>query len=247
MVFLVCIREINMYLLVCFMQTREKKKRCSSHTNVSILCAGARRGMDIASLELEIYMSPKELSRFKNFVTTSCKRLITSDGHRVRNEILQDFISDFDKLCFKVHPMTGKEKLQNQCNLEMISSSGIKLLTDATVSSPEKIVKPLSGSKGKACVSSCKGKGVLQAGIVKQLNDRLMILEEETETMKKDIFGALEERRSLVKEIYEQFQILQRCLGLRNQVRGETSADDTSIANSSKVKSFRCGSICPNE
>lgn len=203
--------------------------------------------MDIASLELQIYMSPKELSRFKNFVTTSCKRLITSDGHRVRNEILQDFISDFDKLCFKVHPMTGKEKLQNQCNLEMISSSGIKLLTDATVSSPEKIVKPLSGSKGKACVSSCKGKGVLQAGIVKQLNDRLMILEEETETMKKDIFGALEERRSLVKEIYEQFQILQRCLGLRNQVRGETSADDTSIANSSKVKSFRSGSICPNE
>jgi len=182
--------------------------------------------MDIFSLELQIHSPLKELSRFKDFMTASSCKHTTNDGYRFRNEILQDFISAFEKLCLKADAVTGKEKQLNQCNLEMKSSSGINLLTDSVASAPKKILKPPSCSRGK---------GVLQAGVVEQLNDRLKILEEETETMKEDIFGALEERRQLVNEIFEQFQIIQHHLFLQNQVIGETCCDDTLISNSPKV------------
>nr|POE66747.1 hypothetical protein CFP56_63699 [Quercus suber] len=128
--------------------------------------------------------------------------------------------------------MTGKEK---QLKLEMNSSSDIKLLTDSKASDSKKIVKPVSCSGGKVCNnSSCKGKGILQAGVVEHLNGRLKILEEETKTMKQDILEALEERRELVNDIYEQFQIIHSHLRIRNQVMGESSYDDTLIANSPK-------------
>lgn len=182
--------------------------------------------MDIFSLELQIHSPLKELSRFKNFIAASSCKHTTNDVYRFINEILQDFICDFEKLCLKADAMAGKEKQLNQRNLEMSSSSGIKLLTDSMASAPKKIAKPPSCSRGK---------GVLQAGVVEQLNDRLKILEEETETMKKDIFGALEERRELVNEIFEQFQIIQHHLCLQNQVIGETCCDGTLIANSPKV------------
>ncbi|XP_059458105.1 uncharacterized protein LOC132187715 isoform X2 [Corylus avellana] len=192
--------------------------------------------MEIFSLQLQIHSSLKELSRFKNFISESSCKHMSDDGYIFRNEILQDFFSDFQKLCLKADARTGKEKQLNQCNLEVNSSSGIKLLTDSMASAAKKIV---SSSRGKLSISSCKGKGVLQAGVVEQLNHRLKILEEETETMKKDIFGALEERRNLVNEIIEQFQILQHHLCLQNQVIGETSCDETScddtmISNSPK-------------
>uniref|UniRef100_A0A2N9J5D6 Uncharacterized protein n=1 Tax=Fagus sylvatica TaxID=28930 RepID=A0A2N9J5D6_FAGSY len=185
--------------------------------------------MDITSLELGISSSVKELSRFKNFMT-ACKHN-TNDGYRSGNEILWDFMNEFDKLRIKVDAMTGKEK---QLNLEMNSSSGIKLLTDSKASASKQIVKPMSCSRGKVCSSPCKGKEVSQAGVVEHFNDRLNILEEETKTMKQDILRALEERRNLVNDIYEQFQIIHSHLCLRNQVMRETCYDDTLIANSPK-------------
>jgi hypothetical protein len=193
--------------------------------------------MEIFSLEIQIHSSFKELSRFKNFIAESTCKHMTDDGYIFRNKILQDFFSDFQKLCLKADAKTGKEKQLNQCNLEMNSSSGIKLLTDSMASAAKKIV---SSSRDKLCISSCKGKGVLQAGVVEQLNHRLKILEEETETMKKDIFGALEERRNLVNEIIEQFQIIQHHLRNQNQVIGETSCDDTLISNSPEVTLLLC-------
>lgn len=185
--------------------------------------------MDITSLVLEI-SSSVDLSRFKNFMTVSKgkSKQNTNDAYRSGNESLWDFIKKFDKLCVKADAMTGKEK---QLKLEMNSSSDIKLLTDS-----KKIVKPVSCSGGKVCNnSSCKGKGILQAGVVEHLNGRLKILEEETKTMKQDILEALEERRELMNDIYEQFQIIHSHLRVRNQVMGESSYDDTLIANSPKV------------
>lgn len=191
-----------------------------------ILCVGE---MDITSLVLEI-SSSVDLSRFKNFMTVSKgkSKQNTNDAYRSGNESLWDFIKKFDKLCVKADAMTGKEK---QLKLEMNSSSDIKLLTDS-----KKIVTPVSCSGGKVCNnSSCKGKGILQAGVVEHLNGRLKILEEETKTMKQDILEALEERRELMNDIYEQFQIIHSHLRVRNQVMGESSYDDTLIANSPKV------------
>ncbi|KAM4100523.1 hypothetical protein ACJW30_05G074500 [Castanea mollissima] len=187
--------------------------------------------MDITSLVLEI-SSSMDLSRFKNFMTVSKgkSKHNTNDAYRSGNESLWDFIKKFDKLCVKADAMTGKEK---QLKLEMNSSSDRKLLTDSKASDSKKIVKPVSCSGGKVSNnSSCKGKGILQAGVVEHLNGRLKILEEETKTMKQDILEALEERRELVNDIYEQFQIIHSHLRVRNQVMGESSYDDTLIANS---------------
>ncbi|KAF5453251.1 hypothetical protein F2P56_028167, partial [Juglans regia] len=192
-----------------------------------------RREMGAISFELQIHASLKELSRFKNFMTASISKHATYDGYRFWNEILRDFISEFDKLCLKAVAMTGKDKQTSQCNLEKRSSSGTKVLTDSNVSAPKKIVNPQCCSS-KACISNCKGKGVLQAEIVQQLNGRLKILEEETETMKKDIFGALQESRVLLNEICKQFLIIQRCICLQNPAIGQTCVDDTLAANSPK-------------
>lgn len=211
------------------MQTTVKKQKMDSRKH--ILCVGE---MDITSLVLEI-SSSVDFSRFKNFMTVSKgkSKHNTNDAYRSGNEILWDFIKKFNKMCVKADAMTGKEK---QLKLEMNSSSDIKLLTDLKASDSKKIVKPVSCSGGKVCNnSSCKGKGILQAGVVEHLNSRLKILEEETKTMKQDILEALEERRELVNDIYEQFQIIHSHLRIRNQVMGESSYDDTSIANSPKV------------
>ncbi|KAG6734015.1 hypothetical protein I3842_01G252100 [Carya illinoinensis] len=192
------------------------------------------------SLELQIHSSLMELSRFKNFITTSVRNHTANDGYWSSNEILRDFIGKFDKLCLEADAITGKQKQPDQCSLEVNSSRGIKLSAGPMDSAPNKILKPLGCSGNKVCISSCKGKAVMQTGMVEQLNERLEILEEETETMKKDLFGVLEERRTLVNEIYEQFQIIQHCLCLRNQAIGETCPRDHTLIAEHALHMIRC-------
>lgn len=189
------------------------------------------------SFELQINASLEEISRFKNFMIASFGERTTYDGYKFWNEILRDFISEFDKLCVKAVAMTGKNKQTSQCNLEKRSSSDTKMLMNSKASATKKIEEhPLRCSRSTAsCIGDCKGKGVLQAEIVQQLNGRLKILEEETETMKKDIFRALEESRELLNEICKQFLIIQRCICLQNPEIGKTCVDDTSATNSPRV------------
>ncbi|XP_062089917.1 uncharacterized protein LOC133796430 isoform X2 [Humulus lupulus] len=77
----------------------------------------------------------------------------------------------------------------------------------------------------KACgESSSKGnKAVLWGSEVEELQERLKILEEETEIMKDAFFWSLKERKYMMKEIYQQFQLLNHCLQTRNLVLGESS------------------------
>lgn len=58
---------------------------------------------------------------------------------------------------------------------------------------------------------SINGKAALcSSSEIEELNDRLRILEEETETMKQELFESAEERKTLMNEIYQQFQMFTR-------------------------------------
>lgn len=58
---------------------------------------------------------------------------------------------------------------------------------------------------------SINGKAVLcSSSEIEELNERLRILEEETETMKQELFESAEERKKLMNEVYQQFQMFTR-------------------------------------
>lgn len=83
---------------------------------------------------------------------------------------------------------------------------------------------PVNWSRGKGSSGDCsKGKAVLRCGEVEELQKRLKFLEEETKTMKQALFGSIEERNNLVKEIYQQFQQLHGFHFLSNLLIEENS------------------------
>ncbi|XP_030489910.2 uncharacterized protein LOC115706407 isoform X2 [Cannabis sativa] len=72
--------------------------------------------------------------------------------------------------------------------------------------------------------SSSKGnKAVLWGSEVDELKERLKILEEETEIIKGAFFWSLKERKHMMKEIYQQFQLLHHLLQTQNLVLEENS------------------------
>ncbi|KAB2611481.1 hypothetical protein D8674_019513 [Pyrus ussuriensis x Pyrus communis] len=117
-----------------------------------------------------------------------------------------------------VHHRIGKEREFTRCKLKTVSS-GKKPLQDSSASDSKKAEKKKlllgGGSTSKALNASGKGKAVVCTGEVEELNERLRVLEEETETMKQEMLEIAEERNKLMKEIYQQFQMLEidpRCL-----------------------------------
>ncbi|PON90054.1 hypothetical protein TorRG33x02_140860 [Trema orientale] len=83
---------------------------------------------------------------------------------------------------------------------------------------------PVKFSRSKACGDTTRGnKAVLRGSEVEELNERLKILEEETEIIKDAFFWSLEERKHMMNEIYQQFQLLNRGLQTGNLVLGESS------------------------
>ena len=85
------------------------------------------------------------------------------------------------------------------------------------------ILLPMSCSRVQTCCESSKEKTVLQGSEVEELNERLRILEEETETMKEALFWSMEERKNMITQIYRQFELLHPCQSPRNLVIGESS------------------------
>ncbi|XAR67797.1 hypothetical protein NMG60_11002707 [Bertholletia excelsa] len=79
-----------------------------------------------------------------------------------------------------------------------------------------------------------KGKALVYASKVEQLHDRLRTLEQETEIMKQAFFKAMEERKKLMNEIYQQFQVIHHCISSVKQVRGHESMDGVLIDISHK-------------
>uniref|UniRef100_A0A803P076 Uncharacterized protein n=1 Tax=Cannabis sativa TaxID=3483 RepID=A0A803P076_CANSA len=66
-------------------------------------------------------------------------------------------------------------------------------------------------------------KAVLWGSEVDELKERLKILEEETEIIKDAFFWSLKERKHMMKEIYQQFQLLHHLLQTQNLVLEENS------------------------
>lgn len=108
------------------------------------------------------------------------------------------------------------------------SEKGKKPLTNLEAASSKTGARnklPVSFSRSKACGDSSKGnKAVFCGSEVEELKERLKILEEETEIIKDAFFWSLEERRHMINEIYQQFQLLNRCLQTGNLVLGESSS-----------------------
>ena len=106
---------------------------------------------------------------------------------------------------------------------------GKKQMASSDDSSSKKCMKrlPMSCPRVEDRGDSSKGKAVLWGGRseVEELNERLKILEEETEILKEALFWSMEERKNMMNEIYQQFRVLQfGCLQTRNHlVIGESS------------------------
>ncbi|PRQ50551.1 hypothetical protein RchiOBHm_Chr2g0134481 [Rosa chinensis] len=111
------------------------------------------------------------------------------------------------------------ERASYQCNLEIESRT-----KGAEMAANKSLILGFSSSQVNL---SCKGKAVLcSSNEIEELNERMRILEEETESMKQELFEGAEERRKLINEIYQQFQILTRELKFNDGSRSETSSQD---------------------
>ena len=77
--------------------------------------------------------------------------------------------------------------------------------------------------RSTVCHICGENKVVLGGSEVDELKERLKILEEETEIMKDAFFWSLKERKHMMKELYQEFHLLNHCLQTRNIVLGESS------------------------
>ncbi|KAL6144877.1 hypothetical protein ACLB2K_055567 [Fragaria x ananassa] len=112
------------------------------------------------------------------------------------------------------------EKASYDCNLETESrNKGAEMAMNKSL--------VLGCSSSKVNLSKSKGKAVLcSSSEIEELNERMRILEEETESMKQELFESAEERRKLTNEIYQQFQILTREFKINVGSTSENSSQD---------------------
>lgn len=127
--------------------------------------------------------------------------------------ILGNLINEYDNLC------------RTYCdNVGMLVSNEKEPQTDLRVFSSEQDdqrLLPLSCSERETWSKYNKGNIVSQAGEVEKLNRKLQILEDDTETVKRAFFSSVEERRILIHEIHELFQIIHHFLCLQSKGRDE--------------------------
>lgn len=124
-------------------------------------------------------------------------------------EILKNMIQEYDKFyCSK------------DCdNLGMFVSNKIEPQIDFRFSAVQRL--HLSNSAVRACRKCIEGVVVFEDGEVEQLNKRLQILGEDGEVIKQAFFSSVEERKRLIHEIYQLFQIIHHFLCLQSLVTGE--------------------------
>lgn len=80
---------------------------------------------------------------------------------------------------------------------------------------------------------SINGKAVLSSSSeIEELNERLRILEEETETMKQELFESAEVRKKLMNEIYQQFEMFTREFKFSDANTNVNSSEDERIGTS---------------
>ncbi|KAJ8773905.1 hypothetical protein K2173_009336 [Erythroxylum novogranatense] len=171
--------------------------------------------MEIASLELEICSSEKNVAAIKNLKSTACiSKHTTTNKLRLVSECSKNF-SYAD----------GREEEEKEMN----RLEGKKLLTDSKIASSHEIKKLLvaNSSRSIECRDFQKGKQVLQDSEVKEISERLRSLEQESERMKRELVEHMEERRILVSQIYQLFQTIENFPQLRKTMEGETTFNRT--------------------
>ncbi|XP_057459891.1 uncharacterized protein LOC130750358 [Actinidia eriantha] len=109
-----------------------------------------------------------------------------------------------------------------------VSSNKEKSLVSRAASGSNHVDETLSADRSGGKV--CKGKALTYASAVERIGDRLRILEEEVDVMKRDFIEGMEERKKLMNEISQQFQVLKHYLRSGNHV----SADGVLIVNPRK-------------
>ncbi|KAJ4958391.1 hypothetical protein NE237_025502 [Protea cynaroides] len=84
-----------------------------------------------------------------------------------------------------------------------------------------------------------KRKSRLQLNVVKKLHRRLQILEEDTETMKKELFAGVDDNNELLNEISQKLYDVQQ--HLRNQRTGEMSENGELLSATDQGRTKRVG------
>ena len=140
-------------------------------------------------------------------------------------EILEDMINEYDNFCNNFGMLVSNEK-ETSTDLRVLSSK-----LDAGK-------QPLGHSEVQAWSKYHKGMVVFQAGEVEQLNKRLQILEEDAAVIKQSFFSSVEERKKLIREIHQLFQIIHHFLCLQSQGTGEKTHAGALIINPHKVILF---------
>ncbi|GFZ04057.1 hypothetical protein Acr_16g0006810 [Actinidia rufa] len=97
-----------------------------------------------------------------------------------------------------------------------VSSNKEKSLVLRAASGSNHVAETLSADRSGGKV--CKGKALTYASAVDRIGDRLRILEEEVDVMKRDFIEGMEERKKLMDEISQQFQVLKQYLRYGNGV-----------------------------
>lgn len=136
-------------------------------------------------------------------------------------EILEDMINEYDNFCNNFGMLVSNEK-ETSTDLRVLSSK-----QDAGK-------QPLGHSEVQAWSKYHKGMVVFQAGEVEQLNKRLQILEEDAAVIKQSFFSSVEERKKLIREIHQLFQIIHHFLCLQSQGTGEKTHAGALIINPHK-------------
>ncbi|CAN6706879.1 unnamed protein product [Malus baccata var. baccata] len=189
-----------------------KQNHGSNHKPLSPTCSLTISSLSYALIFLSNYKNSKE--NHYTFCNGNCYTL--SRMKRASARTGEEGIGD--NCSMLVRQRIGKEREFTRWKLKTLSS-GKKPLQDSSASDSKKTEKNKlllgGGSTSKALNVSGKGKAVVCTGEVEELDERLRVLEEETETMKQEMLEIAEERNKLMKEIYQQFQMLEidpRCL-----------------------------------
>lgn len=173
--------------------------------------------MEIASVEFELYSSRKKLSRFKNFGTES--------------NMENTFNGEVDDVHRKTYSMKEKKEGSYGNSLAIWIPSDKKAESSCSNRLASKSV--MNCSQGKVCSKSYEGDHEVQS-----INERLRVLEKEAETMKQEFTGGLEERKDLMSEISQQFQIMRGRLRDRETGELEINNNVDLVLNPYKVLLF---------
>lgn len=167
--------------------------------------------MESNSRELEVHSSREKPSAFEKFETGISSKHTAYYESRLVSKTSKDLTNEYER------------------------RSSNRVLRDSEASGSNEAAQKslLKYSRSRIYDYSGKGKEILQANGVEELNERLKILEVETEAMKQAFIETMEERKKLVNEIYQDFLKIHHRRHFGNQVTEVKVLDRSLIVNPS--------------